>query len=285
MTCYVFPGQGSQKVGMGADLFEQFPDYVEKANQILGYDIKALCLTDQGNVLSETNYTQPALFVVSALSYLAKKENEQSAPSFVAGHSLGEYNALFAAGAIDFETGLKLVQKRGDLMSKAKGGGMAAIIGLNKQAIESVLTEHQLDKIQIANLNEPNQTVISGEKEQILTAQTHFEEAGARRYIPLAVSGAFHSSFMVNAKQEFAEFINTINISKPQIPVIANVTAQPVEQNEIKELLIKQIVSSVRWVESIEYILNQGETEFEEIGPGKVLSGLIAKIKRQQVLN
>ena len=284
MTCYVFPGQGSQKVGMGEELFNQFPEYVKKSNDILGYDIKKLCLEDPENKLGKTNYTQPALYIVSALAYLNQKSNQESSPSYLAGHSLGEYTALFAAKSFDFETGLKLVQKRGDLMSKASGGGMAAIIGLKKEDINDVIQNNNLNSIQIANLNEPNQTVISGEKESILSAQKIFEEAGAKRYIPLAVSGAFHSKFMDNAKNEFKDFLETVDIKKPSLPVIANVTARPIEDN-VKELLIQQIVSSVRWVETIEYVLQQNETNFEEIGPGKVLSGLIAKIKRSKLVN
>ena len=284
MTCYVFPGQGSQKVGMGEELFNQFPEYVKKSNNILGYDIKKLCLEDPENKLGKTNYTQPALYIVSALAYLNQKSNQESSPSYLAGHSLGEYTALFAAKSFDFETGLKLVQKRGDLMSKASGGGMAAIIGLNKEDINDVIQNNNLNSIQIANLNEPNQTVISGEKESILSSQKIFEEAGAKRYIPLAVSGAFHSKFMDNAKNEFKEFLETVDIKRPSLPVIANVTARPIEDN-VKELLIQQIVSSVRWVETIEYVLQQNETNFEEIGPGKVLSGLIAKIKRSKLVN
>ena len=280
MTCYVFPGQGSQSVGMGEDLFKDFPDYVEKANSILNYDITTLCLSDPNNTLSKTNFTQPALFVVSALAYLKQQQTQSDVPTFLAGHSLGEYSALFAANVIDFETGLKLVQKRGELMSQASGGGMAAVIGLSRKDIESVIDTNQLNTIQIANLNEPNQTVISGEKNSILSAQSLFETAGAKRYIPLAVSGAFHSKYMDNAKKEFATFIETISVNKPTIPVLANVTAQPVEENDIKHLLCEQIVSPVRWVETIEYILDKNETNFEEIGPGKVLSGLIAKIKR-----
>ena len=279
MTCYVFPGQGSQKVGMGEDVFEKFPDKVSIANEILGYDIKKVCLEDPKNELNQTQVTQPALFIVSALSYLAYQEENNTPPLFVAGHSLGEYNALFAANVIDFETGIKLVKKRGDLMSKATGGSMAAIIGISAEQIQAILIDNKLDDIDIANFNEPKQTVISGESARISQAKPIFEAAGVRRYIPLAVSGAFHSRYMEAAKQEFETYLDSFTFLQPSIPVVANVTADIYSQSDVKTLLSKQITHSVRWVDSIAYLLNQNVEEFIEIGPGKVLTGLINKIK------
>jgi len=279
MTCYVFPGQGSQKVGMGEDVFEKFPDKVTIANEILGYDIKKVCLEDPNNELNQTQVTQPALFIVSALSYLAYQEENNTPPLFVAGHSLGEYNALFAANVIDFETGIKLVKKRGDLMSKATGGAMAAIIGISAEQIQAILIDNKLDDIDIANFNEPKQTVISGESARISQAKPIFEAAGVRRYIPLAVSGAFHSRYMEAAKQEFETYLDSFTFLQPSIPVVANVTADIYSQSDVKTLLSKQITHSVRWVDSIAYLLNQNVEEFIEIGPGKVLTGLINKIK------
>lgn len=276
MTCYIFPGQGSQKVGMGETIFNKYPEYISKANTILGYDCKSLCLEDKQNQLALTQFTQPALYIVECLTYLDQK----TTPKYLAGHSLGEYSALFAANVFNFETGLKLVKKRGELMSQATEGGMAAIIGLSSDAIRNLLQKHNFNNIQIANLNEPNQTVISGNKQQINTAKETFESEGAKRYIPLPVSGAFHSTYMEPAKHTFEAYLDTFTFNPPEIPVISNVTAKPYQSNEIKTLLSKQIVSSVRWVESIEYLINQGETEFVEIGPGKVLTGLVAKIKR-----
>ena len=279
MTCYVFPGQGSQKVGMGEDVFEKFPDKVSIANEILGYDIKKVCLEDPNNELNQTQVTQPALFIVSALSYLAYQEENNTPPLFVAGHSLGEYNALFAANVIDFETGIKLVKKRGDLMSKATGGSMAAIIGISAEQIQAILIDNKLDDIDIANFNEPKQTVISGESARISQAKPIFEAAGVRRYIPLAVSGAFHSRYMEAAKQEFETYLDSFTFLQPSIPVVANVTADIYSQPAVKTLLSKQITHSVRWVDSIAYLFNQNVEEFIEIGPGKVLTGLINKIK------
>ena len=280
MTCYVFPGQGSQKVGMGETLFNEFSNETKQANEILGYDIQELCLTDPKNQLNQTQFTQPALFVVSALSYLAYQKENPTQPTFLAGHSLGEYNALFAAKVIDFETGLKLVQKRGELMSEASGGAMAAIIGMSATDIAKTLASNNLQSIDIANFNEPNQTVISGQENDIKKAQNIFEEAGVRRYIPLAVSGAFHSRYMEPAKKAFETYLESCAFSEPTIPVIANVTATPYTQTDIKTLLAKQITHSVKWVDSITYILNKQETELIEIGPGKVLTGLINKIKK-----
>jgi len=279
MTCYVFPGQGSQKVGMGEDVFEKFPDKVTIANEILGYDIKKVCLEDPNNELNQTQVTQPALFIVSALSYLAYQEENNTPPLFVAGHSLGEYNALFAANVIDFETGIKLVKKRGDLMSKATGGSMAAIIGISAEQIQAILIDNKLDDIDIANFNEPKQTVISGESARISQAKPIFEAAGVRRYIPLAVSGAFHSRYMEAAKQEFETYLDSFTFLQPSIPVVANVTADIYAQSDVKTLLSKQITHSVRWVDSIACLFNQNVEEFIEIGPGKVLTGLINKIK------
>ena len=280
MTCYVFPGQGSQKVGMGETLFNEFSNETKQASNLLGYDIQELCLTDPNNQLNQTQFTQPALFVVSALSYLAYQKENTTQPTFLAGHSLGEYNALFAAKVIDFETGIKLVQKRGELMSQASGGAMAAIIGMSATDIAKTLASNNLPGIDIANFNEPNQTVISGQENDIKTAQNIFEEAGVRRYIPLAVSGAFHSRYMEPAKKAFETYLESCAFSEPTIPVIANVTATPYTQTDIKTLLAKQITHSVKWVDSITYILNKQETELIEIGPGKVLTGLINKIKK-----
>tara|TARA_B100000427_G_scaffold57698_1_gene45258 strand:+ start:1752 stop:2612 length:861 start_codon:yes stop_codon:yes gene_type:complete len=285
MTSIIFPGQGSQKIGMGQDLFDQFPNEIETANSILGYNIKDLCLEDSDNKLNQTQFTQPALFIISALSYLAYQKENNQAPSFLAGHSLGEYNALFAANVIDFESGIKLVQKRGQLMSKATGGAMAAIVGMPATTIKQILTEKNLIDIDIANFNEPNQTVISGKLASITNAQAIFEEAGVRRYIPLAVSGAFHSRYMETAKKEFTLYLESFEFKPATIPVIANVTATPYTDHDVKTLLAEQITSSVKWVDSIHYILNQNESEFIEIGPGKVLTGLINKIKKELITN
>ncbi len=275
---HVFPGQGSQKKGMGEGLFEQFPDITAAANAVLGYSIKDLCLEDANDQLNLTQFTQPALYTVNALTYLNLKQESNPAPDFVAGHSLGEYNALLAAGVFDFETGLKLVQKRGALMAEAKGGGMAAVLGMPIAEIEAVIKSHGSKEVGIANLNAPQQTVLTGSKEAILDIKTAFESAGAKRYIPLKVSGAFHSPFMEPARQEFSNFLKTFTFNPPAIPVISNVEAAPYPDEGIANLLAQQITSPVRWVETIQYLKQQPNPEFHEVGPGKVLQGLIRQI-------
>lgn len=281
MTTYVFPGQGSQKKGMGSTLFVEFPELVRKADQILGYSIRELCLEDPHDNLNNTKYTQPALYVVGALSYLKKIKDSGQKPSFVAGHSLGEYNALFAANVFDFETGLKLVQKRGELMSQAKDGGMAAIIGLKSDAIQSLLQQNNLNQVSIANYNSFTQTVISGPKEDVTRTQSIFESAKAM-YFPLKVSGAFHSPLMRDAQEAFGEFVKSFQFSTPTIPVIANINAKSYTPTEVQYNLTNQISHPVMWLQSIEYLIKQGEENFEELGSSNVLTGLIQRIKKGQ---
>ncbi len=210
-----------------------------------------------------------------------KKIKEDAKPDYVAGHSLGEYNALQAAGVISFEDGLKLVKKRGELMSKAKNGGMAAIINTPEEKINSILKEAKLTTIDIANLNSPKQIVISGLKEDISKSQPFFEKANAM-FIPINTSGAFHSQHMKSAENEFKKVIKRIKFSKPKIPVIANVTAKPYEASKIAENLVKQISNCVRWTDSILYLLNEGKgkMEFEELGVGNVLTKLVKAIEK-----
>ena len=275
---YVFPGQGSQSPGMGGELFDQFPELVKQADEVLGCSIKDLCLNDPDKRLGQTDYTQPALYIVNALTYLSKTENFDLRPDFVAGHSLGEYNALFAAGVFDFITGLKLVQRRGQIMVKVTGGGMAAVIGMQPDKIKQVLKDASFESIDIANLNSPKQTVISGRKEDIDAVKTVFEDAGVRLFIPLKVSGAFHSRYMQEAQNEFADFLKSFEFQPVQIPVIANFTAAPYQDIETVNNMVQQISSPVRWVESIQYLKQQPEPEFEEVGPGNVLTKLIKQI-------
>lgn len=280
MTTYVFPGQGSQAKGMGKDLFAEFPDMVKIADQVLGYSIEQLCLEDPAANLNNTDYTQPALYVVNALSYQKKLKESGTKPNYVAGHSLGEYNALLAAEVFDFETGLKLVQKRGALMRQATGGGMAAVIGLTGEAVQKILSDNGKSNINIANYNSNKQVVISGPKEEIDNAESLFKDAGAMLYMPLKVSGAFHSPYMSPAQQEFVEFIKNYSFLPPSIPVIANVDAQPYQASNVTTKLGDQINHPVQWTQSIKYLLNQGESSFEEVGPGKVLTGLITRIQK-----
>lgn len=265
---------------MGADLFKDFPQETAVADAILGYSIEELCARDPRQQLNRTDFTQPALYVVNALSYLKQTQRTGAQPDFVAGHSLGEYDALFAAGVFDFATGLKLVQKRGQLMNQASGGGMAAVLGMTEASIRAVLADNQLSTIDIANLNTPAQTVLSGLDSDIRAAQPVFEKAGARKYIPLTVSGAFHSRYMAPSQAEFERFLKAFTFHAPRMPVIANVTAQPYVTAELISTLSRQITSSVRWVESMRYLLAQPDAQFEEIGPGSVLTGLLKPIRK-----
>jgi trans-AT polyketide synthase, acyltransferase and oxidoreductase domains len=279
-TVYVFPGQGSQSVGMGEELFVEFSGLIAKADAILGYSLKTLCLEDPEEKLNLTQYTQPALFTINSLTYLKKMSESGSKPDFLAGHSLGEYTALFAGGAFDFETGLRLVQKRGELMGQAKGGGMAAVIGLGPEKVRELLEASPIDTVDVANYNSPGQIILSGPVDDLAKIKDAFTEGGARRYIPLKVSAAFHSRYMDDAGKAFIEFLETLSFNDLSTPVISNVTALPYESASMKGNLGKQITSSVRWQESIEYLLSQGECEFEEIGPGSVLTKLVQQIQK-----
>lgn len=278
MLAYMFPGQGSQKRGMGQDLFAQFPEYTAQADALLGYSIQALCLEDAQQQLNNTQYTQPALYVVNAFSYLKTLADGQPKPDYVIGHSLGEYNALFAAEVFDFATGLALVKKRGELMSQMHGGGMAAVVGLSSQELTSLLEEQGLSGVKIANYNSYQQMVISGPQADIQRAQPLFAEMGKVSFIPLSVSGAFHSLYMLSAQQAFAEFVQEIEFATPSIPVIANVDAAPYHPAVVKSNLIQQIAQPVLWTKTIEYLQAKPNMQFQEIGPGTVLSGLLRRI-------
>jgi trans-AT polyketide synthase/acyltransferase/oxidoreductase domain-containing protein len=267
MKVYLFPGQGAQRKGMGEDLFEEFKDLTQKADEILGYSIKELCLEDSDGRLVQTQFTQPAVYVVNALSYLNKSRTNPK-PDYVLGHSVGEYNALLASGVLDFENGLKLVNKRGQLMSKATDGGMAAVMGLSADQVEEILKEKNLNHLCIANYNSPHQVVISGLKKDIEKAEPLFLEMGATHYRILSVGGAFHTSYMADAKKKFKKFVKKFKFGEITIPIISNVTARPYKQGEIKDNLIEQITTPVRWTESTRYLLAKGVDieEFEEIG-------------------
>jgi malonyl CoA-acyl carrier protein transacylase len=276
---FMFPGQGSQALGMGAELFDRYPDLVAQADAVLGYSIKELCLKDPDDKLKRTDYTQPALYVVDSLSYMAKVEDEKIRPDFVIGHSLGEYAALYAAGAFDFTVGLKLVQKRGALMNAATGGGMAAILGMKGDAVASALAELGANSIDVANFNSPGQIVISGPKADIEAFAPQMKEKGARRVVILPVSGAFHSRYMKPAAVEFEAFLAGFSFNSLKIPCIANCSAQPYMDDSIVSNLVKQITSSVRWVETVKGLREKGADTFIEIGPGTVLAGLARQIE------
>ncbi len=287
MIAFIFPGQGSQKRGMGLGLFDEVREYAvleQDVDTILGYSLRKLCLEDAENRLKETQFTQPSLYVVNALHYY-NAVNQGVHPSYLAGHSLGEYNALLAAGVFDFLTGLRLVKKRGELMSQAKNGGMGAVIGLGADAIAKLIQENGLANLDVANFNSPSQIVVSGLVEDVKRAGPIFERAGARMFMPLQVSAAFHSRYMADATKAFADFLAPMSFAAPKIPVVANATAQPYPtQNaseSVKSLLVAQITHSVQWTQSMRFLISQGVTQFSEMGPGNVLTRLGQQIRQE----
>lgn len=270
----LFPGQGSQYVGMGESLFMKYPGLVEEANEVLGYSIQEICLNNYEK-LRQTSYTQPAIFIVSVLMYLDFLE-EWNYPyiNFMIGHSLGEYTALYAAGALNFKTGVQLVKKRGELMQTVKNGTMAAVIGLDAGKVDAVLKKEQKN-VTIANYNSGTQVVIAGNIDDINFFQPIFSSLDDVSYHILPVSGAFHSSYMTNAAQEFSNFLDSIHFNTPRLPVLANWNTKPYMHSNIKENLVKQIDHPVLWDSSIQKLIKMGETSFFETGPRNVLSKLI----------
>jgi trans-AT polyketide synthase, acyltransferase and oxidoreductase domains len=262
----LFPGQGAQTKGMGRELFAGFPEQTNLASQLLGYSIERLCLEDPDGLLDQTRYTQPAIYVVNALGYWQQlRADPESKPAFLMGHSIGEYNALLAAGVFDFEAGLRLVVKRGELMGAIAGGGMAAVLGTSAERVRGILDHSALEDVDLANYNTPAQTVISGPAAAIERAVGAL--AGERiQAVRLRVSGAFHSRYMRDAQTAFADYARAFTFSAPGIPVIANATGRPYEPDRILETLCAQITSPVRWSDSVSYVLSHGEVEFVEIG-------------------
>lgn len=276
----VFPGQGSQQAGMGLDLFKKYPDETDNAAAILGYRPEEVCAESGDPRLHQTEYTQPLLYLTCALAWKEAAETGTGADVF-AGHSLGEYVALHASGAFDLGTGLRLVQERGRLMSQARGGAMGAVIGLLPEKISEVLQTSGFDKLAPANFNSYDQTVISGDADQIAAAGPALKSAGAKLYKPLQVSAAFHSIYMRPAEEAFRSFLAEFTLATPQTPVISNFTAQAYTNENLKENLARQISGPVRWVESVETMLDLGVAEFTEIGPGQVLTKLIGQIRKR----
>lgn len=279
----LFPGQGSQSKGMGAELFDRYPDWTSAADAVLGYSIRELCVEDRRGELGLTQFTQPALFTVNALTYRARLDDGGAVPDFLAGHSLGEFNALHAAGVFDFPTGLTLVRRRGQIMGQVSGGGMAAVIGMEPQTIQEVLSSTEAGRrLDVANFNSYDQTVIAGPKEDLAVVKDQFDAAGVRAYIPLNVSAPFHSRYMRGAQTAFAAFLHDVSFTAPQIPVISNVSGKPYEGDLVRQTLSEQIGNSVRWLETIAYLLDQSEPVFEEVGPGSVLTKLVAQIRKRR---
>lgn len=282
---FIFPGQGSQSVGMGQQLIENNSEskkIYESADQKLGFSLSDIMLNGPAEELTKTYHAQPALLTTSTM--IAKLLIEAGiTPDYTAGHSLGEYSALVASGAISFEDAVLLVHRRGLFMNEAVPAGegtMAAILGLDATSLAEVTQKvtQAGDIVQIANLNCPGQIVISGTAEGVKKASEQAKEAGAKRAIPLTVSGPFHSELMRPAAHKLDEAINSIKLSTAKPPVISNVTALPVEDAaDVKSLLVEQLYSPVRWEESIQQMLDLGVNVFIECGPGKVLSGLVKK--------
>lgn len=269
---------------MGRGLFDEVPEYAaveREADALVGYSIRDVCLNDTGNRLNRTLYTQPCLYVVSALHcYKALAAGER--PGFLAGHSLGEYDALLAAGAFDFLTGLRLVQKRGELMAAVRSGGMAAVVGLPAEQIPRILEKSRLLSIDVANFNSPQQTVISGPIEDIQRAESAFESAGAQMYVELPVSAAFHSRYLLPVAEAFDRFLASFTFARLRTPVIANATGKPYPEDNptrnVRELLVRQITYPVLWMQSVRYLCSSGVRDFKEVGSGTMLTDLIRQI-------
>jgi [acyl-carrier-protein] S-malonyltransferase len=284
---FIYPGQGSQYVGMGKDLFDQYPhikELYQKTDKILGFQLSKICFEGPEIDLKQTFVTQPAIFTHS-LAITSLLEGKIS-PDYTAGHSLGEYTALVTAGALNFEDGLKLVKLRGEEMQKAgtaNKGTMAAIIGLDKILVEEACSEaSSAGIVQVANFNSPGQVVISGSVEGVKQAMILAKQKGAKITKELVVHGAFHSPLMEQAKVELKKALDNTEFNKVKIPVYRNVDAKPTmpgtDVSEIRDSLYRQLTSSVRWEESIINMVNDGATDFIEIGPGKVLQGLVKRI-------
>jgi len=287
-VAYVFPGQGAQSTGMGLDLYKSYPsakEVFDEADACLGFPISRLCFEGPEEELTKTHNVQPAILVVSIACLKALQDASQSnfpSPAFVAGHSLGEYTALVAAGVLSLTDAVLLVRERGRLMYEAglrNPGSMLAVIGLDEGTVKGVSVH---SRTEISNINCPGQIVISGAIEALAEANKLAKAKGARVLIPLKVSGAFHSALMEPVLAEFSKIVSNVRFQPPAIPVVSNVTTQPLtDVDSIKTELVKQLRNCIRWQGSVEYMMQNGVTTFYEVGPGKVLTGLIRRINSE----